>query len=135
VHQSNQNRYICVVDDEADLAYLFKEALNTIGGVEVFAFTDPMRAIEHFKINHKNYRCVITDYRMPSMNGGQLLDKIKTVNPDVKGILMSAFEIHDDIFKECRSIDKFMSKPIKMSELIETVQQNMNEVEIKQKTT
>ena len=47
---------------------------------------------------------------MPSMNGGQLLDRVKTVNPSVKGILMSAFEMHDDIFKGCQSIDKFLSK-------------------------
>jgi DNA-binding NtrC family response regulator len=131
---SNQNQFISVVDDEADLAYLFKEALQLIRGVDVIAFTDPMLALEHFQINYRNYRCVITDYRMPSMNGAQLLDKVKMVNPDVKGILMSAFEMHDDLFKECHSIDKFLSKPIKMSELIEIVQQHINRVEIKQKS-
>jgi hypothetical protein len=32
--------FVAVIDDEADLAYLFREALNQIDGVEVFAFTE-----------------------------------------------------------------------------------------------
>ena len=61
---------------------------------------------------------------MPSMNGNQLLDKIKEINPNVKRILVSAFEIRDDLFRDCHSIDKFLSKPVVMSvELIEVQQQ------------
>ena len=41
--------FVAVIDDEADLAYLFKEALSQIDGVQVFAFTDPSLALEHFK--------------------------------------------------------------------------------------
>ena len=69
---------------------------------------------------------------MPSMNGAQLLDKIKEINPAVKRILVSAFEMHDDLFKGCHSIDKFLSKPIILSELIAEVQQHVNKVEIEQ---
>jgi response regulator RpfG family c-di-GMP phosphodiesterase len=66
---------------------------------------------------------------MPSMNGAELLDK---VNPDVKRILVSAFDMHDDLFTNCRSINIFLSKPIQMSELIREVQQHVNKLEIKQ---
>ena len=121
-----------MVDDEADLAYLFRDALGTIEGMDVFAFTDPLMALEHFKFNYGKYRCVITDYRMPSMNGVELLDKVREINPDVKRILVSAFEMNDDLFKDCHSIDKFLSKPIILSELIAEVQKYMNKVEIKQ---
>jgi DNA-binding NtrC family response regulator len=121
-----------VVDDEADIAYLFRDALGTIAGVDVLAFTDPVLALQHFQINHSNYRCVITDYRMPSMNGAELLDRVKEIKPDVKRILVSAFEMHDDLFKDCHSIDEFLSKPIIMSELIKIVKQNVKEVKVKQ---
>ena len=121
-----------MVDDEADLAYLFRDALGIIEGVDVFAFTDATLALEHFQLNSSNYRCIITDFRMPSMNGAQLLDKIKEINPNVKRILVSAFEMHDDLFKDCHSIDKFLSKPIILSELIAEVQKYVNKVEIKQ---
>ena len=69
---------------------------------------------------------------MPSMNGVQLLDKVKETNPDVKRILVSAFDMHDDLFTNCHSIDIFLSKPIKMSELVTEVQQYVNKLEIKQ---
>ena len=69
---------------------------------------------------------------MPSMNGVELLDKVKEINPDVKRILVSAFDMHDDLFTNCHSIDKFLSKPIIMSELVTEVKQQMNKLEIKQ---
>lgn len=70
---------------------------------------------------------------MPLMNGAQFLDKVKAVNPEVKRILLSAFAIDDDLFKDCHSIDKFLPKPIPMGELIEEVQTYVDKVEVKQK--
>jgi hypothetical protein len=46
--------FIAIIDDEPDIAYLFKEALSQIDGAEVFSFTDPLFALEHFQTNHKN---------------------------------------------------------------------------------
>jgi DNA-binding NtrC family response regulator len=129
---SNKSQFISVVDDEADIAYLFRDALGTIEGVKVFAFTDPCLALEHFEVHHNNYGCVITDYRMPSMNGVELLEKVKEINKDVKRILVSAFDVQDDLFKDCQCVDEFLSKPIIVSELIEVVRQYVQTVEIKQ---
>ena len=126
---SKRNQFISVTDDEPDLAYLFKEALGTIKGVDVLAFTDPLLALEHFKINYRNYKCIITDYRMPSITGVQFLEQVKNISPDVKRILVSAFEMQDDLFKECQCIDIFLSKPLKMAELIREVQQQVKRVE------
>ena len=131
VNTSSKSQFISVLDDEADIAYLFRDALRIIKRV-VFAFTDLMLALEHFQINHRNYKCVITDFRMPSMNGAQFLDKVKDVNPKVKRILTSAFEFQDDLFKGCHCIDKFLPKPVTMSELIQEDQKQVNKVEIKQ---
>jgi DNA-binding NtrC family response regulator len=126
---SNLNQFISVTDDEADLAYLFEEALGTIEGVDVFAFTDPILALEHFKINYRNYKCVISDFRMPSMTGVQYLDQVKQISPYVKRILVSAFDRHDDLFEDCQCIDAFLSKPVKMADLIKEVQQQVKKVE------
>ena len=71
--------FVSVIDDEADLACLFKEALSQIDGVQVFAFTDPLLALEHFQTNHQNYSVVITDYRMPGMTGMELLRKNESI--------------------------------------------------------
>ena len=122
--------FVAVIDDEADLAYLFKEALSQIDGVEVFAFTDPLLALEHFKANHQNYRVVISDYRMPTMTGMELLSKIKDVDPAATRIMMSAFEIQDELFQEYKCVDKFLQKPVLMTDLINEVRMLVSKIQI-----
>lgn len=118
--------FITIIDDEPNLAYLFKEALSQINGAEVFAFTDPSLALEHFKANHQNYMVIISDYRMPSMTGMELLSKIKEVNPAVTRIMMSAFEIQDELFQEYKCVDKFLQKPVLIVDLIKEVRMLTN---------
>ena len=127
--------FVAVIDDEADLAYLFKEALSQINGVEVFVFTDLSLALEHFKANHPDYKVVISDYRMPTMTGMELLSKIKDVNPAVTRIMMSAFEIQDDLFNECNCVDKFLQKPVLMVDLINEVRTLITTANSKQEVT
>ena len=131
MERNNQSPvFVAVIDDEADLAYLFKEALNQIDGVEVFAFTDPLLALEHFKANHQNYRVVISDYRMPTMTGMELLSKIKDVSPAATRIMMSAFEIQDELFQEYKCVDKFLQKPVLMTDLINEVRMLVSKIQI-----
>jgi two-component system response regulator GlrR len=113
--------FVAVIDDEMDLAYLFKDALSQIDGIQVFVFSDPNLALEHFQINLQHYRLVITDHRMPGMAGIELLEKIKAINPAVTRILMSSFEIQDEQFQKRNCVDKFLQKPILMSNLINEV--------------
>jgi DNA-binding NtrC family response regulator len=113
--------FVAVIDDEMDLAYLFKDALSQIDGIQVFVFSDPNLVLEHFQINLQHYRLVITDHRMPGMAGIELLEKIKAINPAVTRILMSAFEIQDEQFQKRNCVDKFLQKPILMSNLINEV--------------
>ena len=115
-----------VIDDEQDLAFLFKDALSQIDGVTVFAFSDPSLALEHFKTNHQNYRVVVSDFRMPTMTGIEVLSKMKEINPAVTRILISAFEIQDSLFQECDCVDKFLQKPISMVKLIDEVETLVN---------
>jgi DNA-binding NtrC family response regulator len=129
-HDKQSPVFVAVIDDEADLAYLFKDALSQIEGVKVFAFTDPSLALEHFQMNHQNYRVVISDYRMPTMTGMELLSKIKVVNPAVTRIMMSAFEIQDELFQEYKCVDKFLQKPVLMIDMIKEVRMLLNTMQI-----
>jgi DNA-binding NtrC family response regulator len=131
LERNNQSPvFVAAIDDEVDLACLFKEALNQIDGVEVFAFTDPLLALEHIKANHQNYRVVISDYRMPIMTGMELLSKIKDVSPAARRIMMSAFEVQDELFQECNCVDKFLQKPVLMTDLINEVRMLVSKIQI-----
>jgi two-component SAPR family response regulator len=104
------------VDDELELVLLFKEALSQIHGVNVFAFTEPNLALQHFESNKSNYWTVISDFRMPGLTGIELLRKVKSIKPEVKTLLISAFEV-SEMSEDC--VDKFLQKPIHMTELVE----------------
>ena len=110
-----------MVDDELDIVLIFKQALSR-QGYTVFGFTDPLLALEHFKVNSADYGLVITDVRMPRMSGFELAAKIKGIKPDAKVVFMSAFEVSDF---ECSmpgvKINDFLRKPVDVKTLVRRV--------------
>jgi CheY-like chemotaxis protein len=69
----HKTKFIGVVDDELDIMCLFKDALSQMGEERVFGFTDSPLALDHFKLNSENYSLILSDYRMPILDGIQLL--------------------------------------------------------------
>lgn len=119
--------FIAIVDDELDLAYLFRDALSQIPNIRVFAFSDPLLALEHIRTNSERYQCVISDFRMPSITGIELLTKIQEVNPTIKRILISAFDLQEE-FKNSECVHEFLPKPITMEAMIEHVKKHVKHV-------
>ena len=119
---SNKTQLMSVVDDEHDIMSLFSDALSEIGDASVYGFIDSTLALEHFKLHQLDYSLIISDYRMPTMDGIELLKKVKAINSSVKTILISAFDIDDKLFEECKCIDKILQKPITIPELINEVE-------------
>jgi DNA-binding NtrC family response regulator len=121
--QSFQNS-ILVVDDEFDIVTLIRRSLQN-HGFNTLGFTDPLIALERFQNNSKSFAMVISDIRMPSMNGYELIRKIKAIHPTIKTILISAFEINKNEFSKVMpsvKIDGFISKPISLKELASIVE-------------
>jgi DNA-binding NtrC family response regulator len=120
---------VAIIDDELDIVNLFREALNNIKGVSIFTFTDPMAAFEHYRINNSAYVLVISDLRMPGINGMDLVYEMKKLNPSVRTLLMTAFEVNDKVFEEYiknKIINGFLQKPIKLAELRAEVIKQIN---------
>jgi len=119
---TNNTKLVSVVEDEHDIMSLFSDALSEIGDASVYGFIDSTLALEHFKLHQLDYSLIISDYRMPTMDGIELLTKVKAINSSVKTILISAFDIDDKLFEECKCIDKILQKPITIPELINEVE-------------
>jgi DNA-binding NtrC family response regulator len=119
---------ILVLDDDADVGNLFKLGLQMKLGSNVFVFTKPILALEHFKINSDKYGLVISDVRMPVMNGYEFATKVKQINPDVKICLISAFDVKDLKVNLVNSlnIDEFLQKPLSVQRLAEIVGNILN---------
>ena len=78
-NNDNNHKFILALDDEFEMVTLIKQALQKYG-FNIFAFTDPFIALEHFNLNAKDYSIVISDIRMPGMNGYEFVKKSNESN-------------------------------------------------------
>jgi CheY-like chemotaxis protein len=114
---------ILVVDDDPDIAYVLKQGLQK-NRFLVNAFTNPEEALQNFKSNAESYCLMLSDIRMPGMSGIQLARKVKEINPAVKTVLMTAFEIRDNEFSKVfpsTQVDGFVQKPIGIKGLTDKI--------------
>ena len=116
----SKSKLVAIVDDEDDIVQLFRDALGSINDITVFTFTDPVMALEHFKINKENYVLVLSDLRMPGLTGTELIKELKRTNQFVRTILMTEFATNDGLFQEYTKkelINGFLQKPIRIDDL------------------
>ena len=110
---------VMVVDDEEELAHLFKKLLKG-SGINSVSFTDPLLALEDFKRNPEMYTLVLTELRMPGMDGLQLAKKLRKYNPDVKILLIPGFytseNLNSDDLREVQ-ISNVIQMPVKKIQL------------------
>ena len=119
---------ILLLDDEFDVMTVFTQALKEQGFL-VVGFTEPLLALDDFHINSDRYGLVISDLRMPVMNGYQFIKKVKEIKPQVKVFFISAFEIDDIEFRRelpFVKVDEFIKKPILLEDFISTVSKHIN---------
>jgi DNA-binding response OmpR family regulator len=114
---------VMVVDDDEELARIFRRLLEGSGFNSVY-FTDPLLALKHFKDDPQMYWLVITDLKMPNLNGIDLAKRIRDNNSSVKILLITGFfdeeYLNGNEYKESR-ISKVLHKPVKLKELLRCV--------------
>ena len=114
---------LLIVDDDSDIVQVLKMGLVK-NGFSVDAFTNPQDALQSFKSDAESYCLVLSDIRMPMLSGIQLSKKVKEINPDVKVVLMTAFEIRDNEFSKVfpsSQVDGFVQKPIGIKALTDKI--------------
>jgi CheY-like chemotaxis protein len=121
---------LLIVDGDPDIVHVLKQGLLKKGFL-VSAFTNPEEALQNFQSNSEDYCLMLSDIRMPEMSGIQLARKVREINPDVKIVLMTSFEIKDEEFSKVfpsMHVDGFVQKPIGISDLTNKILSIMGEV-------
>lgn len=88
------DKNIIIVDDDKNITKMLAFILEA-EGYNVVVFNEPHSCLSYLF----DHACdlVITDYRMPGMNGVELLSKTKKYSPDTSVILQTAYGCLDGI--------------------------------------
>jgi CheY-like chemotaxis protein len=108
-------KHILVVDDEEAVGYVFDRYL-TIKGYRVSVAYSGEQAVEAFGRDTPDL--VITDYKMPGMNGDELLRRLRALDPRLPAIMISANPI--DVGPTLDGV-RFFPKPVSLETLAEHI--------------
>lgn len=107
---------ICIVEDEEILRVSLKDDLLD-AGYSVSDFENPVTALEHLK--KTNCDIIISDIRLPDMNGLELLQKIKSLKPSTFVIMMTAFgSVETAVEAMKKGAYDYITKPFDKEELL-----------------
>lgn len=123
LHESStQNPSIMIVDDEPDVLLTYESFLSN-AGFNVSTFEEPYNALAEFTSNPRLYDLIILDIRMENLNGLQLYQCIKAINPASKLLFASALDAAKEltsILPDIQSQD-IIKKPVDRENFIKTV--------------
>jgi DNA-binding response OmpR family regulator len=113
---------IYAVDDEVMILELIAVLLEPLG-YRVVTFPDPAQALELFSASPVRPALIITDYAMHALNGMELVEKCRAIEPDQKILLTSGTVGEDEFASSSAKPDRFLAKPFKTHELVAIVRE------------
>ena len=122
---------ILIIDDDEDILKALRRLFSLTpctAGEQTFRlsadiFVSPQLALE--KARHTAYDLVISDYRMPAMNGVQFLKAFREIQPEVPRLILSGYADLNGLIDAINEagISRFIAKPWNDYELVSSVGQ------------
>ena len=81
---------VLVVDDESSVTRLVRMMLSDMGVTQVFTAKNGKEALDLLGEFQENIDIVICDWNMPTISGIDLLRQIRTVDPDLPFLMLTA---------------------------------------------
>ncbi|MBN1799166.1 MAG: response regulator [Spirochaetales bacterium] len=116
----NKRKKILIVDDELSIRELLSELMHKHNH-QVIAAENGMEAVKLYQLTHPDI--VITDIKMPKLDGISLLKQLKSIDNNVLIILISSFGNEEILLEALRAgAVNFIRKPFKIEEITDTVE-------------
>ena len=116
---------ILIVDDEPNILSGLKRMLFPMHSKwEIQTALNGESALE--KMRKVQFNVVVSDMRMPGMNGFELLDKIKELYPDTIRIILSGHSDKDLILKSVNTAHQYLAKPCNSQMLISSIERTLD---------
>jgi len=122
---------IMLVDDEESILKALQRLLrvapctygNQTFSLEVDAFSSPETALKSAR--HEDYDLIISDYRMPVMDGIEFLTAVKAIQPDAARLILSGYADLNALLRAVNEVgvERFIAKPWNDYELLSAIAQ------------
>ena len=116
---------ILYVDDEELNLVLFKSTFEDM--YSVITANSGLKGLETINSNPV-IKAVISDMKMPSMNGIEFLSRVKDLKPDIPCYILTGYDLNDDIAAAIKKgiITKFFRKPFNVKDIDTTIQNSLH---------
>ena len=115
---------ILIIDDEKDMLILLQRIITEETEYLVDIESDAEHAIERFRNNA--YDLVITDLKMPKMDGIRLLETVKKINPRINIVILTAFATIENAVEAIqKGAYDYITKPFQRERILLTINKVM----------
>lgn len=126
--------HILIVDDEEMVAYTLQEGLNTLPDCDIVTTTDPQEALQLLRQHPVDL--LITDYKMPEMDGLILAAQTRQLSSHTAIILITAHNEHSLRERAAGlAIQHILNKPVRLEEIRDITLAALNACEHRQTRT
>jgi HD-like signal output (HDOD) protein len=116
----NDKPHVVFVDDEPHILAGLRRMLRTERDRWDMSFCPGgMEALE--TMHDRPCDVVVSDFRMPGMDGGDLLSRVRTLYPGTARVILSGETGEDDVMQVVAVAHQFLSKPTSREQLVQTV--------------
>jgi CheY-like chemotaxis protein len=114
---------ILIVDDHASILNVITAILRRVPGLHLTVESSPLRALELIRSQPAHYDLLITDFRMPEMNGAQLATACRLVRPDLPVLAVTTTPVAT---LGNPNFSATLAKPFTPDELVRAVLEHLN---------
>ena len=123
---------ILLVDNEKDSLVMFKTILNSEGYNNIGFFSDPRKALRNISSlkDPHYYKLAILDVRIPDINGIQMYNILKILNPSINVMFMTVLDAISELtsmFPEVKDTD-IVRKPVGVDEFIRAINYKVSSI-------
>jgi len=125
----SEHNKVWIIDDDQSMRWVLERALSR-EGLEVVSFAEPEKLLGRFNLETPDV--IISDVRMPGMEGIALLNEIKQRVPRLPVIIMTAYSDLDRTVSAFQGgAFEFLSKPFDIDEVVSLVKRAIRETQAK----
>jgi DNA-binding NtrC family response regulator len=120
---------ILIVDDEPDMLRLLSMIIKEKTPYEVTTTNNPLEALELAKKG--SFDLLVTDLKMPGLNGIELLEAVKRFDEDIPTIIITAYgTVEAAVETMQKGAFDFMTKPFRKEQILFTIERALKWVRL-----